>query len=194
MTTPGIPVKLDANVKDSLKYLTVEELQQYQKAIQYPFAFASINFNGDLNLGVSIRSAVIFGASDYFIFGNKVYDKRSTVGAHNYINIHKIKTEIVNFDIDRDVVINTLTEHGYTPVAVEQNYRYTIRELCEEYNNNNNFKPCFIMGNEGYGLSKKFIGEMMCVDIPQYGVIRSLNVSAASSIIAYEWRTSKERS
>jgi tRNA G18 (ribose-2'-O)-methylase SpoU len=59
-----------------------------------------------------------------------------------------------------------------------------------------NFKPyqkkpvCFIMGSEGHGIPDVFAAKLPKaprLTISQYGMIRSLNVSIAGSIVMYEY-------
>jgi tRNA G18 (ribose-2'-O)-methylase SpoU len=58
-------------------------------------------------------------------------------------------------------------------------------------------KICFVVGSESFGLPKsllKALPDAPIVSISQYGVLRSLNVSIAASIVLYEfskqWRAS----
>jgi tRNA G18 (ribose-2'-O)-methylase SpoU len=78
---------------------------------------------------------------------------------------------------------------GLQPVLVEQGGT-ALEEM--------NFKPfirgekpvCLIMGSESHGIPKEWLealkGEPR-VSISQYGLIRSLNVSIAASIVLYEY-------
>ena len=46
---------------------------------------------------------------------------------------------------------------------------------------------CFILGAEKWGLSKDLISEVdECIYIPMYGMVQSLNVSVAASILLFE--------
>ena len=46
---------------------------------------------------------------------------------------------------------------------------------------------CFVLGAEKWGLSKDLIGEVdECIYIPMYGMVQSLNVSVAASILLFE--------
>ena len=80
---------------DEFKNMTLDQIQAIQKRESLPFAVAALNLTGGLNLGSIIRSAVIFGAEKFFIVGKRRYDRRSTVGAQNYIDI-----EHINCDVD----------------------------------------------------------------------------------------------
>ena len=53
------------NINDKFKPLTLDEVKNIQKDKTLPFAVAAINIFGSLNLGMMIRSAVIFGAETF---------------------------------------------------------------------------------------------------------------------------------
>ena len=63
-----------------------------------------------MNIGMSIRSAAVFGCSDIWIVGKKSYDGRSCVGSDNYIRKHKVDS------IDEDF----FTQQGIQPFFIEQ--------------------------------------------------------------------------
>jgi tRNA G18 (ribose-2'-O)-methylase SpoU len=74
-----------------------------------------------------------------------------------------------------------LIEQGGIPLE-EMNFKPCIRGPMT---------PCFIMGSEGHGLSDEFMKIMkpiaQTLTISQYGLVRSLNVSIAASIVMYEY-------
>ena len=75
------------NVRDEFKDNTVAENVAICNRDRLKFSVGCINVTGDLNIGMMIRSACLFGAENFYIFGRNKFDKRSTVGAENYINI-----------------------------------------------------------------------------------------------------------
>jgi len=170
----------DFNVLETFKNMSVDEIKLHQPKMG--FAFCAINILGDTNLGMLLRSAVLFGADKFFIAGRKRYDKRTTVGAENYIDIENIPSYNIETDFtDYDLIFNTIRQQGYSVVC------------CENGGNNiNNFKcdtkPCFIVGSEGYGIPKEVLNKADAfVQIEQFGVMRSFNVAVAGSIIMYEY-------
>ena len=71
--------------------------------------------------------------------------------------------------------------YGYTPVCIEQGGE-NIKE-CKFPE-----KPCFIFGNEGDGIPDEILNSCRYkIEIPQFGVLRSLNVSTAAGIVMYEY-------
>ena len=171
------------NIRDEYKKLTLDEVKEIQRKSSLPYSVATFNLSGSLNIGMIIRTSVIFGARKFFIIGKKRYDKRSTVGAHNYIDI-----EYLSYDVDticgQKKVLEKIFEE-YCPVFVEQGgtdvKNYSFASM--------NTPPCIIMGNEGSGIPKEMmemVNDRRVISISQLGGLRSLNVSAATSIVLHK--------
>lgn len=169
------------NVMTELQHLSVEELRAVAKTRQLPYAVALANLTGDLNTGVIIRTACVLGAERVFVFGKRKYDRRSTVGAHNYI-------ELAHFETDTDVfpwdeLLQVVRVHGYTPVLIEQG-----GAPLYEFDPTLTPTPvCLIVGSEETGIPVDICRQELCYTIPQPGIVRSLNVSTAASIAM--WHT-----
>lgn len=164
------------NVQDQYKDKTVEELNALQPKLGY--AVAAYNVEKGLNIGTMLRTAVCFGANEFIIFGNSKWDKRSTVGAQNYIKVTKISQECL---------LTKLQIMGYFPVFIEQG-EYTIHEeyfwdYLASKEQSTKLKPCFIFGGEAEGIPKRLTAGEPTFRIVQHGVLRSLNVASACSIV-----------
>ena len=180
------------NVRDEYKNNTVEENAFICHLHRRKFSVGCINVTGELNVGMMIRSACLMGAENFYIFGRKKFDKRSTVGAENYINIvqhtfddplradEDIYQKVVDLYIDKHDIV--LCEHGgselgtfsWNDIGVYPQKKYT---------------PLFLFGSESHGLPS-CLGENLNfykVSIPQRGVLRSYNVSSAMSIIVWDF-------
>jgi len=177
------------NIKDEYKNLPLEELKKIQRKDTLPYAVCIVNVLGDLNVGMMLRSACCFGAERFFVIGRRKFDRRSAVGAQNYMDI--VRVDAINeLEIDSKKVLDTIKEYGYVPLVFETNGRnfnemgfiWSDLELDKK-------KACLVFGNEGFGLPEDLI-EMTSpahrISIPQGGVLRSLNVSAAASIAMYD--------
>jgi tRNA G18 (ribose-2'-O)-methylase SpoU len=180
---PAPDIRTDLNVIDSLQHLNVDQLIAEQKNRTLPYAVAAINLNGDLNIGMIIRSAVIFGARKMYIFGRGRYDKRTTVGAHNYIETEVIESFFEDEGMRGERFREVVTKDGYTPVYFEQdNDGLSLNSLRAI-----TYQPCLTFGNEGFGLSPEFMGEdAHIISIHQVGIMRSLNVSATAAIACHK--------
>lgn len=174
---------LNWNVRDEYKGLSIDEINA--KQIRLPYAVAVVNLDGSLNIGVILRTAVIFGAAGFFIIGKKKYDKRSTVGAQNYIPISKLG-EISSHKECNDI----LRKFGFFPVYIETSGKTLTNELLTKATPFDiaDFRPCFIFGSESNGIPWEIPSDYTFnFKIPQVGVLRSLNVSSAASILMYKF-------
>ena len=168
------------NVADEYKDNTVEENRAICNKQSLPFSIAVMSVAGDLNIGMMMRTASLLGASDFFIFGRRKYDKRSTVGAQNYINVHRYPMDVKSL---HDVCQDT----GYQPVFIEQG-GLTL-PLTEVERNRMPTKPMFVFGSESDGIPEDIMYTFPyapIISIPQRGVLRSYNVSSAMSIVTWE--------
>lgn len=173
----------ELNVTDDLKGLSVKEIFEIQKSRTVPFAVCAFNILGNINISTILRTSVIMGAEKFFIVGRKRWDRRGTVGAQNYIDMEIHSTMENELEIDSVAVHKIITDAGYTPVVVDtfppdevSEYNFATKEYPD--------KPCLVFGNEGLGLPDNFMA--LCdnkITIPQYGVMRSLNVSVAAGIV-----------
>jgi tRNA G18 (ribose-2'-O)-methylase SpoU len=159
-----------------------EKLTQISQKLSVNAAIMMLNNDGNMNIAMTVRSAAVLGFSDVYIVGKRSYDARPEVGAKHYIAVHKFDKVDESF-FDAHNLIPMLVEQGGTPV--------------EEFN----FKPymgkkvCFVVGSESQGIPDDILKmHFPRITISQYGMVRSLNVSVASSIVMYEylrqWRQS----
>ena len=177
------------NVRDEYKTNTYEQNVAITISEQRPFSVGAINITGELNVGMMIRSACLLGAENFYIFGRKKFDKRSTVGAEKYINIVQYT---VDDPIHADTEINErlmyllkwnsviLCEHGGREIG-----SYRTKQLYKEEVD----RPLFVFGSESHGLPEVVVNNehFYKVSIPQRGVLRSFNVAAAMNIILWDY-------
>ena len=184
------------NVGDLYKNHTLEQNRAICQVDRLPFSVGCINVSGELNIGMMIRSACLLGAENFYIFGRKKFDARSTVGAENYINI-------VQYSYDDPM---TADEHILAELRKLNKTHSVI--LCEHGGymlGGNDYKmayegrpsPLFIFGSESHGIPKLITDQVASdgypewefdrISIPQRGVLRSFNVSAAMNIICWDY-------
>jgi tRNA G18 (ribose-2'-O)-methylase SpoU len=184
------------NVRDEYKENTLEQNQQICKVDRLPFSVGMINVTGCLNIGMALRSACLLGAENFYIFGRKKFDARSTVGAENYINIvqysyddpmtadEHILAELRELNKTHSVI---LCEHGGYMLG-ENDFGWAYEERPS---------PLFIFGSESHGIPKLITDQVASdgypeyeferISIPQRGVLRSFNVSAAMAIVCWDY-------
>lgn len=175
---PDAPIKTTSfNVADEYKHLDLESLKEVAKSRQLPFAVALANISGDLNTGVIIRTACVMGAKKVFVFGRKKYDRRSTVGAHHYVDVLYHESSNADDVFEWDTVLHTIRINGYTPVLIEQGGAplHTLDASLHD-------PICLVFGSEERGIPADVCAREICYTIPQPGILRSLNVSTAAGI------------
>ncbi|KAL3874090.1 hypothetical protein ACJMK2_037153 [Sinanodonta woodiana] len=134
------------------------------------------------NLGGLCRTSEIFGVSE-FVLGKLSYTEDKafqslSVTAHKWLNI----TEVYETKIPEYLQQKRL--EGYTLVGVEQ----TANSVClTDYQFPQ--KTLLLLGNEREGIPVQLISLLdVCVEIPQQGVIRSLNVHVSGALLIWEYR------
>jgi tRNA G18 (ribose-2'-O)-methylase SpoU len=173
------------NIRDDLKGKTLDELKQIAHDATLPFAVCAINITGDLNLGMMLRTACLLGAERFIIYGRHGYDRRSTVGAHNYIDVVKAGSidRGGSMEIDYTDFFPTMDKFNYDPIFFETGGTSLYDIDFRPYTDYVNAKvPCLVFGNEGIGIEPSLLVGQKVVSIAQRGVLRSLNVCAAASI------------
>lgn len=184
------------NVADKYKENTVEQNVEICKKDRLPFSVGVINITGELNVGMMIRSASLFGAEKFYIFGRKKFDKRSTVGAEKYIDIVQYAYD-APIDSDEEI-LNTLRQLNHHIFVCEHGGLTLGTEDCNlEFHRSMNSHPLFLFGSESHGIPQIILDqvdktgypdyEFTRLSIPQRGVLRSFNVSAAMNIIVWDY-------
>jgi len=180
------------NVVSDLQGLPVAIIKDIYAEHAMPDAVVAINVSGDLNIGMSIRTASLFGIGKFYILGRRSYDRRTTVGQHNYIDVEPISCShgyhSEDLDVDKAIAfLEQLTER-YQLVFVEQaDHKVNLLEMTKKLSAK--LPCCFVVGNEGVGIPRKIIDSVkgITVEIPQRGVGRSHNVANALSIVLWEY-------
>lgn len=179
------------NVLDKYKHLSVEEIKSFADADRLPYAVLSLNLEKDLNIANVIRSAHIFGAERVFTIGWNKVDSRGMVGCQNYTNLEKVRVDADDLSAVNLKISEICSEYDFEPVFVEYNddskpiTSNKFKKICKK-------RPLLIMGNEGQGipteLMKVYENENV-FHINQRGVMRSLNVSSAASVVFHQVMT-----
>jgi len=173
------------NVRDELKENTVAQNIDICQASQLPFSVGVVNVAGELNVGMMLRSAMLLGAENFYIFGRKHFDKRSTCGAEHYMNVvHYVSTPLGS---EEDMVLE-LSLLPHTIVLCELG-GYELGKDNSSFYARFNKSPLFLFGSESHGMPSYVINQFPnnIVSIPQRGVLRSFNVSAAMNIICWDY-------
>jgi tRNA G18 (ribose-2'-O)-methylase SpoU len=175
------------NVHDHLKELPVSDIKDSYIKNACSAAVGMTHVSGDFNLGNVIRSANFFGFKEaFYVGGKKGYDRRSTVGTHNYIPVNFFRTEDEFLEAIKD---------KYSLVCIENNIpRYdwkTVSVFDKDAFNELVHPPLFLFGEEQLGIPDQLLDECGCVlTIPSFGTVRSMNVGSCAAIIMAMYRQS----
>lgn len=133
------------------------------------------------NLGGLCRTCEIFSVSE-FVIGNLRYieDKQFqtlAVSADKWVPIKEVKAHQL-----KDYLIS-MKEKGYALIGAEQ-----TEDSCTLNEYKFPKKSVLLLGHEKEGLSVDLIQLLdVCVEIPQQGVVRSLNVHVSGAILIWEY-------
>jgi len=178
------------NVRDEFKSYTIPMLQEAVENDRLPYCVAMLNITGDLNVGTMIRTSHCLGAEKVLVFGRRAVDSRSLVGVQNYFKIEKYAAMKSELDIDEDYVASHMRDNSLLPVFVEhggETYHQVNWKKLHDETVKSGKKLCFVFGNEGMGIPSSLMKKQKIVSIPQRGVTRSFNVSAACAIVLAEF-------
>lgn len=131
------------------------------------------------NVGAAFRNADAFGIHQLWLSGFTPTPPRpeitkTAIGAEEHVSWKKIENEIGKID--------QLKKNGYTILALEQ----TDQSIPLHEYEVTNTPTCLILGNEVTGVEEVLLSKMdAAVEIPQFGMKHSLNVSVASGVALY---------
>lgn len=168
---------MSRNVQDLYKQSTDAEIRADLEKTRSEAVQVIINTENDFNVATTIRSHNALNAKELYIVGRRRYDRRGTVGTHNYTTIFSSENE--------DDVFDKLHAEGYTIYAVDNIMEYNPKNIWDvEFP----AKSAFVYGTENEGLTEDVIKK--CDDmvfIEMKGSCRSFNLATASSIVLAEY-------
>ncbi|XP_074846250.1 tRNA (guanosine(18)-2'-O)-methyltransferase TARBP1 isoform X2 [Carettochelys insculpta] len=133
------------------------------------------------NLGGLCRTSEIFGASALVVgslhYINDKQFQHLSVSAEQWLPLVEVKPpQLVDY-------LQQKKTEGYTIVGVEQTAKSSnLTEYCFPD------KSLLLLGNEHEGIPANLIQQLdVCVEIPQQGIIRSLNVHVSGALLIWEY-------
>ena len=161
---------------DELNRKTVEEFRQSDKI---EVIVLLENIRSAYNVGSIFRTADAFLLEAIYLCGYTAFPphkeiRKTALGADTTVNWKYFK--------DSKDAIEELKRDGYKIYAVEQTINsISLRDFSSEG------KLAFVFGNEVSGVEQSTIG--LChgsIEIPQFGMKHSLNVSVATGIVLWD--------
>lgn len=132
------------------------------------------------NIGSLFRLSDAIAAEKMFICGNSEYPPNSrihkaAVGTEEWVPWEKRDNAIE--------IVKELRQQGVQIICVEQSPKsISYKQLAV-----NNFPAAIVVGNETDGVSKEVLGMAdVIVELPMFGVNKSLNVWGTAAIVAYK--------
>ncbi|XP_044530921.1 probable methyltransferase TARBP1 [Gracilinanus agilis] len=169
------------NVPDlELELIFPDRAAKLGKSISRLIVVASL-IDKPTNLGGLCRTCEIFGAS-VLVVGSLhcINDKQFqhlSVSAEQWLPLVEVKPlQLVDY-------LQKKKTEGYTTIGVEQTAKSSdLTEYCFPE------KSLLLLGNEREGIPANLIQHVdVCVEIPQHGIIRSLNVHVSGALLIWEY-------
>jgi tRNA G18 (ribose-2'-O)-methylase SpoU len=141
----------------------------------FPYVLILDHLKVDFNIGKIIRSAEAFGARGVEVVGTSFFDPLPAKGCLKRVP-WKMRETFAETYLD-------YKNQGYTFYAFATDAPRGIHE--EQFPDNS----AFILGHEEYGLSfkREDYPDIRYIRIPQFGLVESLNVAVAASVVMYEF-------
>ncbi|MEW5851568.1 MAG: TrmH family RNA methyltransferase [Myxococcota bacterium] len=142
---------------------------------RFPFVLVLDQLKASYNVAKILRSANAMGAREVHLVRIGRFDPTPGKGALRH-------TRTVSYD-DISASLRQLRDEGYAIYALHVGGREVLgRATFPE-------KTAFILGHEEWGLSFNPADhpEVTTLRIPQFGIVQSLNVSIAASLVGFEW-------
>ena len=163
------------NVIDRYRYWRMDAIVADLDERRHPFHVAIENWQHDMNIGSTVRSANAFLADTVHIIGRRRWNRRGAMVTDRYQHVvhHEDVATFLQWARDADIPIVAVDNlPGAVPVD-----RAELPERC-----------VLLFGQEGPGLSEEALEAASAhIEITQYGSTRSINAGAAAAVVMYEW-------
>lgn len=146
-----------------------------------PFAIAAWNISKEHNVGSLVRTAHAVAAEEVVLVGDRDWNVEAARTAELYTTVTMLP--------DLRSFREHLHDHSWNLVAVELDGR-AVPLFDARYPE----RPCFVLGAELGGVPPELLDEAdLIVQVPQWGLVPSLNLAVAGSIVLYDYLSKLER-
>jgi tRNA G18 (ribose-2'-O)-methylase SpoU len=147
--------------------------EEYRRGLR-PMALAAWNITKDHNVGSLVRTAHAAAAEEVVLVGEREWNVEAARTAELYTTVTQLP--------DIEAFRSHLESRRWKLVAVELDRR-AVNLFDAEYPD----RPCFLLGAELGGVPEELLEESeLVVQIPQWGLVPSLNLAIAGSIVLYD--------
>jgi tRNA G18 (ribose-2'-O)-methylase SpoU len=148
--------------------------EEYRRGLR-PMAIAAWNITKEHNVGSLVRTAHAAAAEEVVLVGERDWNVEAAKTSELYTTV----TRLSGIEAFR----RHLESRRWNLVAVELDHR-AVNVFDAEYP----VRPCFLLGAELAGIPGELIDEAeLVVQIPQWGLVPSLNLAIAGSIVLYDY-------
>lgn len=154
---------------------------------------AVIEQPGDLrNIGTIIRNVNALGVEKaYIVTDNKTlpddWQEMRARPSLNAFSASAIKWSFVKTFHDTESCLGHLERNGFVSVVTSPHTKGRKNVILHEADYTKYKKLAVWFGNEGIGISRLALERSeLCVNIPMFGIIESLNLGTSSGIVLYE--------
>jgi len=153
---------------------------EYRRGLR-PMAIAAWNITKEHNVGSLVRTAHAVAAEEVLLIGEREWNVEAARTAELFTTVTRLA--------DADAFRSHLEERDLKLVAVELDAR-AVNLFDAEYPE----RPCFLLGAELGGIPPELLDEAeLVVQIPQWGLVPSLNLAVAGSVVLYDFLAKQRR-
>ena len=154
---------------------------EYRRGLR-PMAIAGWNTTKEHNVGSLVRTAHAVAAEEVVLISDREWNVEAARTAELYTTVTRVA--------DLEAFRAHLAAQRWNLVAVELDDR-AVNIFEAEYPD----RPCFLLGAEIGGVPEPLLAEAaIVVQIPQWGLVPSLNLAVAGSIVLYDYLAKLHRS
>lgn len=144
------------------------------------------------NIGTIIRNVNALGVEKAYIVTNQkllpgTWEEMRAEQKLNAISVSAIKWSFVKIFKDTNSCMDHLDKQGFVSLVTSPHLKGYKNVVLHEHDYTKYKKLAIWFGNDGIGISKIAVERSnICINIPMYGIIESLNLGTSSGIILYE--------
>ena len=144
------------------------------------------------NIGTIIRNVNALGVEKAYVVTNQkllpdAWEEMRTTPKLNAISASAIKWSFVRTFEDTNSCMDHLAKKGFISAVTSPHTKGRKNVVLHEHDYTKHKKLAVWFGNEGVGISQTALERSdLCINIPMYGIIESLNLGTSSGIVLYE--------
>lgn len=148
--------------------------EEYRRGLR-PFAVAAWNITKEHNVGSLVRTAHAVAAEEVMLVGERDWNVEAARTAELFTTVTHLS--------DIEAFRHHIAARRFQLVAIELDSR-AVSVFDARYPE----RPCFLLGAEIGGVPDGLLADAeLVVQIPQWGLVPSLNLAVAGSIVLYDY-------